>query len=254
MIDLSILSALGPAIAGVGAVASSGRVVHEDERGMKLRFGKVVRHKSGARKGHPKVLLPGFRLLIPAVDRLKKIHVRASTVNLPIQAVMLKDRTVFEVGAMVIVRVRDTDADIYNALFETDDLPGSVSDYCAAELRDLLAGMTYADMTDPSALARQAQARVEPTLASWGLSVQTFKLTDCSPTAATERLVLIGTDAEFRVDALMAAANRLNVGGVSALDAGLAAALIGTPVAAQVQATSTRPRSGEGAHEGDEDE
>jgi regulator of protease activity HflC (stomatin/prohibitin superfamily) len=222
-------------VTALGGLASGARVVQEGQRGMKLRFGKVVRHKAGSRKGNPKVVKPGFVFLIPGVDSLRKVHVRASTLNLDTQSIMLKDRTVFNVGAMVIVRVRDTDDDVYRALFETFNLHGSVRDYCAAELRDVLTGMTYTDMADPESLARQVHARVEGKLTGWGLRVEEFMLTDCSPTPATARLVLMGTEVEFRTEALRSAAAAMaSDPNIRRVHPTIAAALVGTPVGVQL--------------------
>lgn len=232
----TLIAVVGGLGGSVGALGASTRVVHEDQRGMIMRWGKVTRQKDGT----PKVIHPGFRLIIPGVDQLRKVHMRTMTVNLPTQSIMLKDNTVFRVGGMIMVRVNDTPQDIYQVLFETENIRLSVADLCTAALRDLISGMTYDQMTDPNSLAEQAKAGVEDRLAHWGLRVMSFKLTDCSPTTETARLVLIGTDATFRANALVAAAQVLaGSAAASKISPNLAAALIGTPVAATIGAQST---------------
>lgn len=232
----TILTVAGSLGGSVGAIGASTRVVHEDQRGMIMRWGKVTRHQDGT----PKVILPGFRLIIPGVDQLRKVHMRTMTVNLPTQSIMLKDNTVFRVGGMIMVRVNDTPQDIYQVLFETENIRASVADLCTAALRDLISGMTYDQMTDPTALAEQAQAGVEERLAHWGLRVMSFKLTDCSPTTETARLVLISTETTFRANALVTAARVLaGSEAASRISPNLAAALIGTPVAATIGTQTT---------------
>lgn len=235
MVLVDLLTTLGPAVAGLGGLVSGTRIVHENERGMKLRFGKTVRHKSGPNKGQPKVVMPGFRVLIPAVDQLRKTHIRTTTLNLDTQTIMLKDQTVYEVGAMVRVKIRDDAQAIYQALFETSGLWGTVANHCAAELRALIATMNSDQMSDPEALGEQALERVKHQLDEWGVTIVSFPLTDCSPTPATAQLLLIGAATRFRVEALMAAADRLLLGErARRLDPSLAAALIGTPIGVQI--------------------
>ena len=82
-------------IAGVGAVAGI-KFVSEGERALLLRFDKAVQ-----RGGEYRVIMPGLRFLIPGAHKLARIHVKQRTINFPSQTIVLKDRTVFEVSAVI---------------------------------------------------------------------------------------------------------------------------------------------------------
>ena len=66
---LSIVAAIGGAAGGI-------RFVKEGERGILLRFEKAV-----TRNREYRVILPGLRLMVPAMHKLARIHVRQRTIN-----------------------------------------------------------------------------------------------------------------------------------------------------------------------------
>lgn len=224
---LSLLGAVGSLAGALGSI----RFVQESQRGVKLRFGRAPRD----RQGRPKIVSPGFTLVLPAIHSLRRVHVRTQTLLLDPQTVMLGDRTVFRVGALVITRVTDTPEGVYQNLFEVDDAAESVESYCAAVLRDVLLGINHGDLSDPDTLAETVRSGVAPRLAEWGVEVLDVKLTDCSPTAETARLILIPRETEFRAQALNLAAEALEPLTLG-LDPSLAAALIGHPIGVAVSA------------------
>lgn len=236
--DVTSLIGLAPVVTAIGGLAGSIRFVQESQRGVKLRWGRVVRH----RDGRPKIVEPGFVFLVPTMHRLRRIHVRTSTLTLDPQRIMLKDHTVFNVGALIITRIIDDEEGIYRSLFEVDDLPTSVEEFCAAALRDVLVGITYDKLADPAALAECVRTSVEPQLREWGTEVKSFALTDCSPSPETARMILISAEAQFRADALAAVCPTLEQ--LSGIPPMLAAALIGTPVSVALGGTDDSMANG----------
>lgn len=229
---IDILSTAGPLLAGAAGLASGARFVQEGERGLKLRFGRVVRDRAG----HPKIVQPGFCWLWPSVEHLRRTHVRDRTFNFVNQEVMLADKTVFVVSAVVVVRLQDNEESVYRALFEVDDLSGSVSDYTASILREVLSELNHTEVNDRTRVLSQVHERVTSQLAEWGMDLRRFMLTDCAPTDATARLMLTSAEATFRSAALMDAAKSLGTS-VGAMHPSIAAALIGVPVVTALDAS-----------------
>lgn len=95
-----------------------------------LRFEKAMK-----RGGEYRVVLPGLRLMVPGMHKLARIHVRQRTINFPEQAIVLSDSTVFDVGAVLMCRVRDSPTDLYNALFETTGIDEALTDRSAGRPR-----------------------------------------------------------------------------------------------------------------------
>lgn len=229
---LSQLASFGPALVpmlgAIGGAISGSKFIQEGERGVKLRFGKVVR----TRRGVPKVVRPGFVFVIPAIEHLHRTHVRVRTVDLTNQEIMLTDGMEFEVGGMVRFHVHDTAADVYAALFETNGLNKTVADYVSVKLRDVLADLTYQEVLSRTTVTAEVTKLVRDQLGEWGLELLEFNLTDCSPTPQSARAILIGAETRMRGEALLATAKMVAESqDVKALSATVAAALIGTPVA-----------------------
>ena len=79
------------------------RVVHQWERGVLLRFGKLV----GIRN-------PGLNYIIPIVNRMIKVDIRVMTVVLEPQEVITKDNVTIKVDAVVYFRVVDAEKAVIN--------------------------------------------------------------------------------------------------------------------------------------------
>jgi regulator of protease activity HflC (stomatin/prohibitin superfamily) len=213
------------ALVGGGGVLKSIAFVQEGSLGVKLRFGKAVRNRAG----EPAVVSPGFVFMIPFVDSLVRFRVRQQTIRFDQQSIMLTDGTVFQVSAIAIFTV----VDIYKVLFEVDDLYGSLADFCMSVLRDEFSGLSSGDMKDIREISEKLMEQVEETSTDWGVKFTLFKLTDCSPTDETARLLLTGRQALARTTALIEAAEALSVP-VEQLHPSIAAALVGVPLVLDV--------------------
>lgn len=243
------VTGLLPLLAATGGAISGAKFVQEGQRGLKLRFGKVVRN----RNGRPKVVRPGFCFVIPTIEHLRRTHVRQRTFNFPTQAVMLRDGTVFHVSAVLVCRLQDDDSAIYRALFEIDDLPGSVSDYCSAVLYEALSERTHDQIADRESLLDEVTERVTPKLTEWGVHLDRFQITDCSPSSDTARLILISTETGFRAQALIDAGTTLTSHNLP-MSPTVAAALIGTPVSVALTSHTFAARNTRGGTDIEEEE
>jgi hypothetical protein len=115
--------------------------VQEGQRGVKLRFGKAVRYRTGKNAGQPKIVLPGFVFMIPYIDKLKRRHVRQETIRLDYQKIMFKDGMIFQVSAMLLFTVTD----VFKAMFEIEDLGDAVETLGLAILREELSSHRQSD-------------------------------------------------------------------------------------------------------------
>ncbi len=205
-------------VAGIKSI----KFVHEGELGIRLRFGKAQRN----RKKEPKIINPGFVLMIPFIDSLRRHHVRQQTIRLDNQKVMMQEGLIFNVSAMVVFKVKN----IYSALFEIDDLDSSLEDFSMATLRDILAKKSYHELSDMELIAKELLEKIQEKADEWGVQFLTFKLTDCAPTQETAPLINAEAGVNLKIKALQKAAESMNMD-FHELSPTLAAALIGIPVA-----------------------
>ncbi len=72
------------------------RIINQYERGVVLRLGRYSR-----------TLDPGFRVIIPYIDKMHKIDIRTTPMDIPKQEVITKDNVTVNVDAVVYARVID---------------------------------------------------------------------------------------------------------------------------------------------------
>jgi len=220
---LQIVVAGGSAVvAGVKAF----KFVQEGELGIKLRFGRALLDEAG----EPKVIPPGFVLLIPFIETLQRRHVRQQTLRLANQRIMISDGLIFNISAVVIFRVKD----VYRALFEIDDLDQSLSDLSMGVLRDVLSGKSHTELYDLDVIAAELLEQLREKAEEWGVEFNQFKLTDCAPTNETALLVNARAAVRMRVEALESVRDRIE--DFDELSPTLAAALVGVPLTTSVTA------------------
>jgi regulator of protease activity HflC (stomatin/prohibitin superfamily) len=99
------------------------RVVKQYERGVVLRFGKLV----GLRQ-------PGLNLIIPFIDRLTKVSLRITTIVLEPQEVITRDNVTVRVDAVVYFMVIDP----IKAVLNVEDYRQAIIQLALTTLRSVL--------------------------------------------------------------------------------------------------------------------
>jgi len=109
------------------------RILNEYERGVVFRLGRVIGAKG-----------PGLIILIPGIDKMRKVDLRTVTLDVPPQDIITRDNVSVKVSAVVFFRVMDAMKaviDVENYLFATSQLAQTtLRSVCGqAEMDDLLA-------------------------------------------------------------------------------------------------------------------
>jgi len=117
----------------VAFLISAIRILNEYERGVIFRLGRVIKTKG-----------PGLIILIPIIDKMKKIDLRIVTLDVPPQDIITRDNVSIKVSAVVYFRVLDSRKaviEVENFLFATSQLAQTtLRSVCGqAELDELLA-------------------------------------------------------------------------------------------------------------------
>jgi len=142
----------------VGLIIFSGvKIMYEYERGVVFRLGRL----SGT-KG------PGFKWIIPGIDKLIKISLRIITMDVPPQDVITKDNVSVKVNAVVYFKVVEPEKAIIqveNYLYATSQLAQTTlrSVLGQVELDDLLAERDKLNLKLQDVLDKQTDA--------WGIKV-----------------------------------------------------------------------------------
>ena len=117
----------------IAFLISAIRILNEYERGVIFRLGRVIKTKG-----------PGLIILIPVIDKMKKIDLRIVTLDVPPQDIITRDNVSIKVSAVVYFRVLDSRKaviEVENFLFATSQLAQTtLRSVCGqAELDELLA-------------------------------------------------------------------------------------------------------------------
>jgi len=175
--------------------------VKEGELGIKLRFGKAKRDKNGS----PRIIHPGFVMLIPFVDTLAKHHVRQQTIRFDKQEIMIRDGLIFSINAAVIFRVTD----VYRALFEIEDLHNSIADISMGILRDVFTGRDHTNLSETKAISALLLEELKEKAQQWGVDFLQFNIIDCAPTSETAQIIVAKAGVMMKAQALDEMAERM---------------------------------------------
>ncbi|WP_330257156.1 slipin family protein [Nocardia sp. NBC_00565] len=184
---MDILSIIG-AIIGVGAItggvltALSARVVAQYERGLVFRFGRVV----GTRD-------PGLRLLIPFVDRMRKISTQIVTMPVPAQDGITRDNVTVRVDAVVYFRVIDPVC----AVVEVQNYLFAVGQVAQTSLRSII-GKSDLDslLANREELNKGLEIMIDSPALSWGIHIDRVEIKDVSIPDALKRSMSRQAEAE----------------------------------------------------------
>lgn len=140
------------------------RIVYEYKRAVKFRFGKYV-----------SLLNPGFRWIIPVVDRIKLVDIRVITINVQKQEVMTQDNVPCLINGVLFFKIDDAT----KAILEVEDFVFAISQMAQATLRDVC-GKVELDtiLSKREEIGRNIKTIVEQETEIWGISIQDVKIKD----------------------------------------------------------------------------
>lgn len=141
------------------------RIVKQYERGVVLRFGKLV----GSRN-------PGFNIIIPFVERMTKVSLRISTEVLEPQEVITRDNVTIRVNAVVYFQVIDT----VKAVINVEDYRQAIIQLALTTLRSVLG---QSDLDELLAHRDQINLRLRDTIDGqseehWGVRATLVEVKD----------------------------------------------------------------------------
>jgi regulator of protease activity HflC (stomatin/prohibitin superfamily) len=159
------------------------RIVRQWERGVVLRFGKLV----GMRN-------PGFNLIIPFVDRMIKVDLRIITMVLEPQEVITKDNVTIKVDAVVYFQVVNPET----AVMKVEDYAQATIQIALTTLRSVLG---QSDLDEVLAHREKVNERIRQIIDAqtedpWGVYVSVAEVKDVLLPEAMQRAMARQAEAE----------------------------------------------------------
>ncbi|MEA3453113.1 MAG: slipin family protein [Patescibacteria group bacterium] len=163
-------------------ILSGVKIINEYERGVILTFGKYTSTKT-----------PGFRWVFPAVQKMIKVDLRITTVDVPRQEAITKDNLPVGVNAVVYFRVQKPES----AVLKVENYRYAVSQYALAALRDVIGGVELDTLlVERDKVATEIKQIVDTETDPWGIDITAIKMQDIELPAGMKRAMAAQAEAE----------------------------------------------------------
>ncbi|MFJ9850740.1 slipin family protein [Streptomyces sp. NPDC101150] len=159
----------GVALACTGAVylMAAARVVKQYERGVVLRLGRLA----------SEVRQPGFTMIVPGIDRMRKVNMQIITMPVPAQEGITRDNVTVRVDAVVYFKV----VDAADAVIRVEDYRFAVSQMAQTSLRSIIGKSELDDLlSNREKLNQGLELMMDSPAIGWGVTVDRVEIKDVS--------------------------------------------------------------------------
>ncbi|WP_274916511.1 slipin family protein [Streptomyces sp. WZ-12] len=224
MVGELVAAGVGLVSAGAVYLMAAARVVKQYERGVVLRLGRLTSPARG----------PGFTMIIPGVDRMRKVNMQIVTMPVPAQEGITRDNVTVRVDAVVYFKV----VDAADAVVRVEDYRFAVSQMAQTSLRSIIGKSELDDLLSSREKLNQGlELMMDSPAIGWGVSVDRVEIKDVSLPETMKRSMARQAEATrdrrarvINADAELQASKKL---------AEAAAAMSGQPAALQLRLLQT---------------
>jgi regulator of protease activity HflC (stomatin/prohibitin superfamily) len=158
------------------------RIINQFERGVVLTFGKYSHTKE-----------PGLRFIWPGIQKMIKVDMRITTIDVPRQEAITRDNVPVGVNAVVYFKVEKAE----DAVLKVENYTYAVSQYALAALRDVIGGVELDTLlSERERIAKEIKQTVDIETAPWGIDVTAIKIQDIEIPAAMKRAMAAQAETE----------------------------------------------------------
>jgi regulator of protease activity HflC (stomatin/prohibitin superfamily) len=159
------------------------RIITQYERGVVFRLGKV---RSGVKE-------PGFRVIIPGVDQMRKVSLRTVTLPIEPQNIITKDNVSIDVAAVAYYQVSDP----VKAIVEIENVVSATYQIAQTTVRNIV-GQTTLDhvLSETTALNEKVKVILDTATEKWGIYVSNVELKDIRLPESMQRAMAKEAEAE----------------------------------------------------------
>lgn len=138
------------------------RQVNQYERGVKFMLGKYINTKG-----------PGWRLVFPVIQSMKKVDIRVKAVDVPDQDAITKDNVTVNVNAVLYYKVVSSE----KAVLEVEHFYYAVSQLAQTTMRDVVGEVTLDELLSKrDDISNRIQQIVDIATDPWGIKVVSVDL------------------------------------------------------------------------------
>lgn len=143
-------------------ILSGLKIINQYERGVVLTLGKFT----GIRE-------PGLRVVVPIFQRIIRVDIRSTPIDVPKQEIITKDNVTVGVDAVVYLRVIDSS----KAVLETTNYVYATSQFAQAALRDVTGNVELDELLSKREdISQKIKEIVDAETDKWGIDVENVKI------------------------------------------------------------------------------
>lgn len=148
----------------VALILISIRQINQYERGVKYRFGKFI----GIRE-------PGWRLVFPVIEMMRKVDIRVRAVDVPSQEAITKDNVSAHINAVIYYKVANPNL----AVNDVENFQFAVSQLAQTTMRNVVGELSLDELLSHREQASQRIKQIVDELTDpWGVKVDNVELKD----------------------------------------------------------------------------
>lgn len=201
-------------------IMTGARVITQYERGVVFRLGRV----------RPQVKQPGFRVIIPLIDQLRKVSLRIVTLPIESQKIITRDNVSIDVAAVAYYQI----ADPTKSIVEIENVVSAIYQIAQTTVRNVV-GQSNLDevLSETVNINTKIKDILETSTEKWGIYVSTVEVKDIQLPDTLQRAMAKQAEAEREKRAKVIAAEGEQL---SAAKLGEAADIISAhPIALQLR-------------------
>ncbi|GAA4612803.1 slipin family protein [Saccharopolyspora hordei] len=170
-------------VLGVLYLAASVKVVKQYERGVVFRFGRVQELTRG----------PGLTMIVPVVDRMRKVNLQIVTMPVPAQEGITRDNVTVRVDAVVYFRVDEP----VRAIINVEDYLFAVGQVAQTSLRSIIGKSDLDDLlSNRERLNQGLELMLDSPALGWGVHIDRVEIKDVSLPESMKRSIARQAEAE----------------------------------------------------------
>lgn len=177
---MNVLLTLLPFI--IVLLLASIRQINQYERGVKFTLGKFT-----------KVEQPGWRLVFPVIQFMRKVDIRTKAVDVPDQEAITKDNVSCRINAVIYYRV----ADASKAVLEVENFWLAVNQLAQTTMRNVVGQLVLDELlSQRDQASTRIKEIIEKDATAWGLEISNVELKDIQLPEDMKRTIAKQAEAE----------------------------------------------------------
>jgi regulator of protease activity HflC (stomatin/prohibitin superfamily) len=170
-------------------VLRSVRQVEEYERGVKFQFGKFY-----------KIVEPGWHIVWPIIQSMKKVDIRTKAVDVPEQDAITKDNVSVRINAVLYYKVFDAS----KAILAVEDFRYAVSQLAQTTMRNAVGAVSLDELlAERDKISAEICKVIDIASDPWGIKVENVELKDISLPEEMKRVIAKVAEAEREKQAVI---------------------------------------------------